>query len=65
MQAFEFFQLLSKNIFNSTLKIAFFLILVGDVKNLHCCIDLINRANLRIFKFRNSKFDLQENFVNN
>ena len=30
MQAFDFFQLLNKNMFNSTLKIGFLLILVGD-----------------------------------
>jgi len=34
-------------------------------KNLHCSIGLINSDNLLIVKFRNSKFDLQNNVVNN
>ena len=44
-----FFQLLNRNMFNGTLKISFF----------------IDGENLLIFKFRNSKFYLQNNFVNN
>ena len=35
------------------------------LKNLHCSIGLINSDNLLIFKFRNFKFDLKYNFVNN
>jgi len=33
-------------------------------KNLHCSIGLINSDNLLIFKFRNCKFYLKDNFVN-
>jgi len=34
-------------------------------KNLNCSIALINSENLVIYKFRKSKFDLKDNFVNN
>ena len=34
-------------------------------KSTNCLIGLINRGNLVIFKFRNPKFDLKDNFVNN
>ena len=34
-------------------------------KNLNCLIGLINSDNLGMFKFRTSKFDLKDNFVNN
>ena len=40
----------------------FLLILVG---NINCSIGLFKSENLIIFKFRNSKFDLKDNFVNN
>ena len=48
--------------FNGALKIRFLLILVG---NLNCSSGLFNSENLVIFKFRNSKFYLKDNFVNN
>jgi len=48
--------------FNHTLKMGFLLILVGDIM---CSIGLSHSQNLLIFKFRNSKFDLKDNFVNN
>ena len=35
------------------------------LKNLNCSSILINSDNLLIFKLRNSKFDLKDNFVNN
>ena len=34
-------------------------------KNLNCSIDLLNSDNLVIFKFRNRKCDIRDNFVNN
>ena len=34
-------------------------------KNPNCSIGLINSDNLVIFKFRNSEFDLKDNFVHN
>jgi len=34
-------------------------------KNVNYLIGLLNIANLVIFKFRNSKFDLKENFLSN
>ena len=34
------------------------------IKTLHCSIGLINSDNLLIFKFRNFKLDLKDNFVN-
>jgi len=52
--------------FNGTLKIGFFIdISWRFLKNLHCSIGLINSENLLIFKFRNSKVDLKDNFANN
>ena len=35
------------------------------VKNLNCHISLNNSDNLIIFKFRNYKFDLKDNFIKN
>ena len=47
-------------------KFRFLFKLVGEEgKNVHCVIGLINRDNLLIFKFRNFKLDLKDNFVNN
>ena len=47
--------------FNGTLKIRFLLILVG---NFNSSSGLLNSENLIIFKLRNYKFDLKDNFVN-
>ena len=49
--------------FNGTLKIRLLLILVGDFKNLNRTLN--NSGNIIIFKCRNFKFDLKDNFVNN
>ena len=49
--------------FNGTLEIGFFIDIM--IKTLRCSIDLINSDHLLIFKFRNFKFDLKDNFVNN
>ena len=66
MQAYDFFQLLNKNIFNCTFKIGFFIVISWRFsKNLHCSTGLINCDDLLIFKFRNSQFDLKVNFVHN
>ena len=47
VRAFEFFQLLNKNMFNGTLKNRF-LILAGDTRLINCLIVLINSDNLVI-----------------
>jgi len=50
--------------FNVTLKIPYF-IAISCLKTFIGLLVLINSDNLLIFKFRNSKFDLTDNFVNN
>jgi len=49
--------------FNGTLKVRVLLILVGDLKTVIAVV--INIENIIIFKCRNFKFDLNDNFVNN
>jgi len=52
--------------FNGTLKIRMFIdISWGYLKTRNCSSGLFNSVNLLIFKFRNSKFDLKYNCVNN
>jgi len=61
-----FCQLLNINMFKGTLEIRVFIDITREMyKNNNCLIIFTNIDNLLIFKFRNSRIALKDNFVNN